>query len=146
MPPPLCSRGVVGRFGRDVARAGTKGTADTLRDLKALLVAYARQETLDPLRSLGRSLGWGLRGALLIGSSVLFGALAILRLLQSETDAFDSTWSWVPYLIVALLMAAVVGAALYGIGRTTRRPDPARRHPQGDPRVTRTDDERTTGD
>lgn len=105
----------------DVARTGTQGTIDTLRELWRLLVAYARQETVDPLRSLGRSLGWGLVGAVLVCSSVIFGGLAVLRLLQSETTVFDANLSWLPYLLTALLMVLVAGLALWGISRAAER-------------------------
>lgn len=104
-----------------MARTGTQGTIDTLRELWRLLVGYARQETVDPLRSLGRSLGWGLLGALLMGAATVFGALAVLRLLQSETTVFNDTLSWLPYLIVGLLMVLVAGLALWGISRASDR-------------------------
>ena len=104
-----------------MARTGTQGTIDTIRELWRLLVAYARQETVDPLRSLGRSLGWGLLGAVLMGAATVFGALAVLRLLQSETSVFDDTLSWLPYLLVGLLMVLVAGLALWGISRAADR-------------------------
>lgn len=104
-----------------MARTGTQGTIDTLRELWRLLVAYARQETVEPLRSLGRSLGWGLAGAVLMAAATIFGALALLRLLQSETTVFDDTLSWLPYLLVALLMVLVAGLALWGISRAADR-------------------------
>lgn len=104
-----------------MARTGTQGTIDTLRELWRLLVAYARQETVDPLRSLGRSLVWGLLGAVLMGTATVFGAMAVLRLLQSETSVFDGNLSWLPYLLVALLMLLVGGVALWGISRAADR-------------------------
>jgi hypothetical protein len=112
-----------------VARTGTQGTIDTLKELWRLLVAYARQETVDPLRSLGRSLGWGLAGAVLMGAATIFGALSVLRLLQSETAVFDENLSWLPYLLVAVLLVLVTGMALWGISRASdrasrRAPDP----------------------
>jgi hypothetical protein len=49
---------------------------------------------------------------------VTFLALAGLRALQTETDAFDGNLSWVPYLIVTV--ALLVGALLSWtfVGRT----------------------------
>ena len=35
------------------------------QDLKTLLVDYAKQETVEPLKSLGNYLKWGISGALL---------------------------------------------------------------------------------
>lgn len=104
-----------------MARTGTQGTIDTLRELWRLLVAYGRQETVDPLRSLGRSLGWGLAGALLMVAATVFGSLSVLRLLQSETSVFDDALSWLPYLVAALLMVLVAGLALWGISRAADR-------------------------
>lgn len=94
-----------------------KGPLDHLRELKDLVVAYARQETVDPLKTLGRHLGFGIGGALLIGLGWVFALLALLRGLQ-QIDFFNDgtpgggTWGWLPYLIVALVGAVVAG--LYG--------------------------------
>jgi hypothetical protein len=72
--------------------------------------AYAIQETVGPLKSVGRFLGFGLAGAFLLGLGVLLLTLGVLRLLQTETgDALDGTWSFVPYL-GALLVAGLATA------------------------------------
>jgi hypothetical protein len=112
------------QHGGHVARTGTKGTVDTVRELWSLLRSYAKQETVDPMRSLGRSLGWGLLGATLVSASVLFASLALLRLLQSETSVFGGNLSWLPYLIVAVFAVAVIGVSLYAVSRTTSRRNP----------------------
>lgn len=111
----------VTQHGGPVARVGTKATTDTVRELWSLLKSYARQETVDPLKSLGRSLGWGLLGAVLVSASVMFLGLAVLRVLQSETAVFADRLSWLPYLIVSVLMVAVIGLALFGISRSAQR-------------------------
>ena len=83
-----------------------------------MVIAYARQETVDPLKTLGRHLGFGIAGALLIGAGWIFGLLALLRGLQ-EIDFFNEpgevgggTWGWLPYLIVVVV--GVVVAGIYG--------------------------------
>ncbi len=43
------------------------------------------------------------------------------RVLQSETTVFADRLSWLPYLIVAVLMLAVIGLALFGISRSAQR-------------------------
>lgn len=116
-----------------MARTGTQGTIDTLRELWRLLVAYARQETVDPLRSLGRSLVWGLVGTVLMGAAAVFAALAVLRVLQSETTVFDDALSWLPYLLAALLMLLVAGLALWGISRASDRSDRSARRARPSP-------------
>ena len=84
----------------------------TIRELKELVIAYAKQETLDPLKGLGRYVAYGVGGALLIGTGVMFCALGALRALQGDRDGphFTGNWSWAPYAIVvvgALGMAAL---------------------------------------
>lgn len=95
-----------------------KGPATQVRELKDLVVTYTRQETIDPLKTLGRHLGLGLAGSLLIGIGWVFALLALLRGLQQVSFFNDvaapdgGTWSWLPYLIVTIVGAVVAG--LYG--------------------------------
>jgi hypothetical protein len=83
-----------------------------IQEAVELVKAYARQETLEPLRNTGRFLGFGLAGAFLLGIGVLLLLLAGLRVLQTETDAFDGTWSFVPYLIVFVVAVLIVVLAV----------------------------------
>ena len=92
--------------------------AETISDLKTLLVDYAKQETIDPLRGIGRYLGFGLGGAVLVGTGLMLLSLAGLRALQSETGDYfhrEREWgfvpddlTWLPYLIVLLGLAAAI--------------------------------------
>jgi Putative Actinobacterial Holin-X, holin superfamily III len=80
-------------------------------ELWELVIAYFKQETVVPLKKLGRYLGLGLAGSLLLGFGVIFLGMAGLRALQTETgDTFTGDWSWVPYGIV--FVGLVVGAAI----------------------------------
>jgi Putative Actinobacterial Holin-X, holin superfamily III len=91
---------------------------DTVRDLRDLLVSYAKQETIDPLRNLGRYLGYGLSGMSLITLGVFLLGMAVLRAMQSMTgDVFNGFWSWVPYLVVVLGFAAVLAFVISRISR-----------------------------
>lgn len=87
-----------------------------------LIVAYTKQETVDPLKSLGRYLAWGLGGALLLGIGGIFLTLAALRALQTETDTtFTGHWSWAPYGIVVIGLLLI--SALVWWGRGARKKD-----------------------
>lgn len=89
-------------------------------ELRDLVVAYAKQETVEPLRKLARGLGLWVAGALLLGFGVVFLAVAGLRVLQEETgDTFTGGWSWVPYAIV--IVALALGAAIVWTARGARR-------------------------
>ena len=82
-----------------------------MAELWELVVAYLKQETTEPLKSLGRVIAFGIAGSLAIGIGVVFFAIGGLRLLQDETDAFHGNWSFVPYIIIIVLlvgMAALV--------------------------------------
>ncbi|NCY16528.1 MAG: hypothetical protein EBX39_07120 [Actinobacteria bacterium] len=100
--------------------------SETVRDLWKLLVSYTKQETIDPLRSLGRYLAYGLGGMSLITLGVFLLGLAVLRAMQSMTgEVFSGFWSWVPYLVVVLGLGAVIA---FVIGRISRELD----HSRGD--------------
>ena len=91
-----------------------------ITELRDLVVAYLKQQTLVPLQQLGRYIGFGLAGSLLLGFGVVFLALSGLRALQEETgDTFTGDWSWVPYLIV--IVALMLGGALVWLARGARR-------------------------
>jgi hypothetical protein len=98
-----------------VARQQPKGAPEILQELFDLLKAYAKQETLDPLKALGRYLAWGAAGALLLSIGIFFLALAGLRALQSQMTTFRSTWSWAPYLMVAVVLIGVIAVAAWRI-------------------------------
>jgi hypothetical protein len=89
-------------------------------ELKDLVVTYVKEQTLVPLKSLGRYIGFGIAGSLLLGIGVVFLAMSCLRALQTQTDGtFDGNWSWVPYLIT--FVALLVGAAVVWLARTARK-------------------------
>jgi hypothetical protein len=87
-------------------------------ELWGLTKDYARQETVEPLKGVGRYLGYGAAGALLLGIGVILLMLAGLRALQTETgDALDGNLSWLPYLIVLVVASALVAWAVSRISR-----------------------------
>ncbi len=80
-------------------------------ELRELLIEYFKQETVVPLKQLGRYVAFGLIGALLLGLGVVFLAVAGLRALQTETDtALTGNWSWAPYAIAVAVL--LVGGAI----------------------------------
>src|SRR5215470_8396374 len=89
-------------------------------ELRDLVVTYLRQQTILPLQQLGRYVGFGILGSLLLGFGVLFLGMSGLRALQTETsDTFSGDWSWVPYVLT--FVALLLGAALVWLARTARR-------------------------
>lgn len=83
-----------------------------------LIVDYVKQETLDPLKGLGRFVVFGVAGSVALAIGVVIAAVGVLRLLQGETGgAFHGNWSWAPYLICAVAVVAVAVVAVAGIQR-----------------------------
>jgi hypothetical protein len=81
-----------------------------LSELRELVVAYARQETVEPFKQLGRYIGFGAAGSLLVGIGCIFVGVGVLRALQTETGTrFDGGWSWFPYVVAFLVLAAIGG-------------------------------------
>ncbi|HEY5700278.1 MAG TPA: hypothetical protein VIT01_22420 [Acidimicrobiales bacterium] len=86
------------------------------QDVWELLVAYAKQETVEPLRGLQRWVAAGAGGSLLIATGVSLLLLACLRALQTETGTtFTGNWSWAPYLITLVGAALVIGVSFWAV-------------------------------
>lgn len=103
-------------------RTTDKSTADVVQDIWQLTKDYARQETVDPLKALGRFIGFGLAGALLLGLGTMFLSLALLRALQNETgDVFDGYFTWAPYAITLLVAVILAAWAASRIGKTRKK-------------------------
>lgn len=97
----------------------TKSPQETIQELKELVVAYFKQETLEPLQGLKRFVGFGLAGGTLLGIGIFFLAMAGLRALQTETGTtFTGSWSWAPYGIV--VVALLAGAGITWKARSAR--------------------------
>ena len=102
------------------AKASDKSMPTLAGELYDLVRAYAKQETLEPIKGLGRFAAFGVVGSILIGIGVVLLGVALLRALQTETgDTFDGRWSWAPYLLTLLACAVVAGLA--GMTATRRR-------------------------
>jgi hypothetical protein len=106
------------------------GPTTQIVELKDLVVAYAKQETVDPLRTLGSYLGLGIAGAVCIGTGLVFALLALLRGLQELTvfndvaDPEGGRWSWAPYFITTVVGVVVVALFLRTLYKLFQPPSP----------------------
>ncbi len=85
------------------------------KELVDLTVTYAKQETIDPLRSLGRRVGLGVLGSALASVGLIFLLVGVLRLVQVEAR-LRGALSWVPYLVAVAVAGAIAAFALKQIG------------------------------
>jgi hypothetical protein len=100
----------------------------TVRELRELVIAYAKQETTDPLKGLARTVGFGLAGALLIGTGVGFLAIGLLRALQGNRGwLVHGNWSWVPYMTVVVGLFIVAALVWVARSRKARKPERSKR-------------------
>jgi hypothetical protein len=96
-----------------VPETQSKSVPEIVTELFELTKSYARQETVDPLKGVGRYLGYGMLGALALGIGVILLMLAGLRALQTETGStFTGNWSWLPYVIVLVVASALIALAI----------------------------------
>lgn len=90
-----------------------KSPKDTFDELRLLVVDYAKQETVDPLKNLGKWVGFGFAGGLSIALGLILLGLGGLRFLQTladdEGDVFNGFFSWAPYLILFAVLAVAIG-------------------------------------
>lgn len=107
---------------RLTATRKNKPVSTLVGELWQLFVDYLKQETIVPVKDLGRFLAKGLAGSLLLSVGLVLLMVAGLRALQTETgSALDGNWSFVPYLIVLVVAAIIAGLAAQAIGSHKRR-------------------------
>ena len=95
---------------------GQHGLRHAGDDAFQLTVDYLKQETVQPLKGLGRFLYMGIAGSFFLAGGILLILIGILRLLQTETGtALTGDLSWVPYVAVMVLGIAVIGIAAWRI-------------------------------
>jgi len=101
---------------KDKARNPT-GDAKELVDM---VIAYAKQETLEPLKGLGKKAALGLGGALLLSVGGVFVSIGALRAMQTETPWFEEhNVTYLPYIatVVLLLLLSLIGWKGLGPGK-----------------------------
>lgn len=87
-------------------------------EFKDLAIAYAKQETVDPLKSLVRFVLWGVVGAILISLGAGLLVLAGVRAAQAEAgNHLSGSLTWVPYVGGLLIALVFVGAAVARIAK-----------------------------
>jgi hypothetical protein len=106
------------------ARSETPGAG--IGETVDLIRRYAIQETVGPLRRIGKRLLFGAAGGLVLGIGLVILLLAVLRALQTETGTFFAgNMSFGPYLATAAVGVGVMGVAglvlLRAIGKGSRR-------------------------
>ena len=99
------------------AKPKAKNPSGDARELVDLVIAYAKQETLEPLKGLGKNAALGLGGAVCLGIGGVFCSLGALRAMQSETDFFERhNLSYLPYFFTVLILVVLSAIGWAGLG------------------------------
>jgi hypothetical protein len=107
---------------RKDVRKDEESITQVLVDLKDLTVSYAKQETVDPIKGLGRYVGFGVAGSLCLALGVILLSLAGLRALQTQTGtSLTGNLSWLPYVFTLVFLGVVIALAVYAISKEARR-------------------------
>jgi hypothetical protein len=92
-------------------------------EIRTLVVRYIKEETIQPLKEMGRFIAYGVLGSLCVGFGITLLLIGSLRFLQEQFKVLDGSLSWLPYLIVAVLACAVIALTVWRItsGAAKRR-------------------------
>jgi hypothetical protein len=92
-------------------------------ELRELAIRYVKEETVKPIKDLGRFLVYGTLGSLFVGFGYVFLLIGALRYLQWQFPVLDGSLSWLPYLMVAALALLVIALTAWRImsGTAKRR-------------------------
>lgn len=98
--------------------------SDHAQELWTLVKDYAQQETIDPLKHLGRFVGFGLAAALLAGVGITLLLVGVVRVLQEETyPHLTGSLTWVPYVVALAVCVVLLALAKKAI---SSKPKPKR--------------------
>lgn len=124
------ARGRSGKGSRSRRGKSLGGLRDSGAEALQLVIDYVKQETLDPLKGLGRYMLFGVAGSVALAIGLVVLAVGFLRLLQGETGTtFAGNWSWVPYVICTVAVLLVAAAAVWAINRGQSRTRPEKETP-----------------
>lgn len=92
------------------------------QEIQQMLVDYAKQETVEPLKSLGKYLGLGIAGSVLVFLGAFFVGLGALRFAQSFEFFGGASWaSSLPYLLSILVLAVFLVLINSALSRAKRK-------------------------
>jgi hypothetical protein len=101
-------------------KAKARNPTGDAKELVDLVIAYAKQETIEPLKGLGKKTAFGLGGALLLGLGGVFVSMGALRAMQTETGWFEEhNLTYLPYIftVIFLLLLSLIGWVSLGPGK-----------------------------
>jgi hypothetical protein len=100
-------------------RSSTRRQSASLGEVVEYVKAYAQQETVEPLKGIGRWIALGAAGAVALGLGLSLLLLGLLRLIQTEWEGLaEGGSSWVPYFIVLAVTVLLLILTFLRINKT----------------------------
>jgi hypothetical protein len=84
-------------------------------ELRAVAIRYIKEETIKPVKDLGRFVAFGALGSIFVGFGAILLLFGSLRYLQWQFPVLDGSLSWLPYLIVAIEALLVIGLTAWRV-------------------------------
>ena len=95
---------------------------DEAKELQQMLVTYAKQETVEPLKTLGGYLAKGIAGSIFMFLGIMFTGFGTLRFVQSKVKTFGGgSWgSLALYVITLGVLAFMVLVLVLSLSRAKK--------------------------
>jgi hypothetical protein len=112
----------------NAAKTSTASGVTGVKDLASMAISYAKQETIAPLKGLGRYAAAGFASAFCFAAGLFMIALGALRGIQAWSGAddakqegrFSGHLTWIPYVLAILICLALLGLIGYAAKRATK--------------------------
>lgn len=95
----------------ETTRSDQASLPDLGSELWGMVLAYLKQETLEPVKGLGRFVVFGVAGSLVGATGLVLLVVAGLRAMQEEVGAFRGAHSWIPYVVCGAGTIGIMVAA-----------------------------------
>jgi len=113
------------RLARQAAKAKKAEEDASVGEVIDFVKAYAKQETLGPLKGAGNWLGFGLAASFALGLGLILLLVGLLRMLQTEWERSSTgNLSWLAYLITLIVAAGLLAITILRIKKSTLHREP----------------------
>jgi len=95
-----------------------KSIPQVLSELWEMLISYAKQETVEPLKGLARFVGVGAAAMVMLGVGVVLMSVSVLRLLQTKSPfgwSLTGNLSVIPYVVSLVVLGVLILLAVAAI-------------------------------
>jgi hypothetical protein len=95
-----------------------KSIPQVVSELWEMLVSYAKQETVEPLKGLARFVGVGAAAMVMLGVGVVLLSVSVLRLLQTKQPfgwSLTGNLSVIPYVVSLVVLGVLILLAVAAI-------------------------------